>query len=225
MSRARSSWSPGPARLGELGSRLPPPPRHRPSRRWPRPRCRLRPDPGGGGDQGPCRCAAPTTTKLGAPAGWMSRASWRRSPGAISPASATTSRRPRSPGPRRLGRRPGWRVPGRRLPGGLSWPTSSNASTGDLVGAPAGGGRVVEGVAHLGQATVRLLSGESLDPADVGADRGLRGDQERAHLSGRVGGSAAELHREVADLHDPHDLAVLVAEEGERPSSSPRPGT
>ena len=56
-----------------------------------------------------------------------------------------------------------------------------------------------------------------LDPPDAGGDGGFGEDAEQARL-GRVVqmGAAAELHGELAHLHDPHRLAVLLAEDRHR---------
>ena len=57
---------------------------------------------------------------------------------------------------------------------------------------------------------------QGLDAPDVGADRALPQHLDRAdHAEGVDVGAAAQLDRAVAGLDDPHDVAVLVAEEGD----------
>ncbi len=78
--------------------------------------------------------------------------------------------------------------------------------------------RSVEAGAELGQLLIGGETGETLDPAQVGADRGLRRDQERAHLCRGMGvGAAAEFGGVVADLDHADGFAVLVPEERQRP--------
>ena len=57
---------------------------------------------------------------------------------------------------------------------------------------------------------------DGLDPAHAGRDGALRGDLKKTELPRALEmRAAAELRGEVADLDDPHALAVLLAEEGE----------
>ena len=61
------------------------------------------------------------------------------------------------------------------------------------------------------------LAGDRLDAAQVGADRALADDLDRADVTGGAHvGAAAELDRRPS-LEDTHDVAVLVAEEGDGP--------
>ena len=61
----------------------------------------------------------------------------------------------------------------------------------------------------------RVLAGEGFDAAQVGADRTLAHDLDRADVAGgRHVRATAQLER-VAGLEHSHDVAVLVAEEGD----------
>ena len=64
---------------------------------------------------------------------------------------------------------------------------------------------------------VRVRADQTLDAALAGADRRLAEQLDHAELGGAVRvGAAAELARVVADLDDPHSLAVLLAEHRDR---------
>ncbi len=61
-------------------------------------------------------------------------------------------------------------------------------------------------------------AGDRLDAAQVGADRALADDLDRADVAGRPHvRAAAQLEAVAPRLEHPHDVAVLVAEEGDRP--------
>ena len=83
-------------------------------------------------------------------------------------------------------------------------------------------GRLVQEVVVAAQETDRLGPGDRLDAAHVGRARALADDLEQPDLGrGAHVGAAAQLARvaAVADLDHPHDVAVLLAEEGHRPQA------
>ena len=69
----------------------------------------------------------------------------------------------------------------------------------------------------------RAVAGDRLDPAQVGADRALAHDLDRADEAERVHvRAAAQLDRVLARLEHAHEVAVLVAEERDRAERSRR---
>ena len=63
----------------------------------------------------------------------------------------------------------------------------------------------------------RVVAGDGLQPAHVGADRRFRSDVERPDVAqGPHMGAAAQLHRMAAGFEHPHQLSVLLPEEGDR---------
>ena len=69
----------------------------------------------------------------------------------------------------------------------------------------------------------RARAGDGLDPAQVGADRPLAHDLDRADEAERVHvRAAAQLDRVLARLEHPHEVAVLVAEERDRADAARR---
>ena len=62
-----------------------------------------------------------------------------------------------------------------------------------------------------------VVAGDRLDAAQVGADRRLADDLDQADVAGGAHVRAAAQLDRVADLEHPDDVAVLVAEEGDRP--------
>ncbi len=69
----------------------------------------------------------------------------------------------------------------------------------------------------LGQVAERVDADQRLDPADAGADRRLGEDLHQAELAGPGDvRAAAQLAGVVADLDDPHLVAVLLAEQRHR---------
>ena len=75
---------------------------------------------------------------------------------------------------------------------------------------------LVDGRPPFGDVLIGVLSGQRLDPSDVGADRRLPEHDQGTHLGGGVGvGAATQFGGELADLDQPDRLAVLVAKEGQ----------
>ena len=77
-------------------------------------------------------------------------------------------------------------------------------------------GRRRQGGLGVAEPLDRAGAGDGLDPAEVGADRALADDLQRADVAeGAHVGAAAQLGRVRAGLEHPDDVAVLVAEEGD----------
>ena len=64
----------------------------------------------------------------------------------------------------------------------------------------------------------RVRPDERLDPAHPGADRALAQQSDHGHAPGAMHvGPAAQFARVVADLDDADEVAVLLAEQADRP--------